>query len=318
MSDSVIYSDSHDDEIDLRELFSVIWRGKWIIVIITFLFSIAAVAYAVSKPNIYKSQALLAPVEQEQSLGGLQGQLGGLASLAGINLGGGSSNKTQLAIEILKSRNFVSEFIEKHDILPDLMAPEAWDMSNNEVIYNAELYESAKKTWVREVNLPRKSKPSMQEAYKVFIGRLSVATDTDTGMVLVSIEHISPFIAKKWVDWLVEDINETMKKRDVDEAEKSTAFLASQLAETKITDIREVLYKLVEEQAKTIMFANVRSEYIFKTIDPPLVPEEKVGPKRALIVVLASFLGGMLAVLILLVRYFVVNQSTNDNRETQS
>ena len=32
-----------DDEIDLRELFSVIWRGKWIILAITAVFAVGAV-----------------------------------------------------------------------------------------------------------------------------------------------------------------------------------------------------------------------------------------------------------------------------------
>ncbi|MFP3457744.1 hypothetical protein R0J89_15990, partial [Psychrobacter sp. SIMBA_152] len=97
--------------------------------------------------------------------------------------------------------------------------------------------------------------------------------------VSISIEHLSPYIAKQWVDWLVVDLNKTMKDRDVVEANKSTEFLMNQLENTKIADIRAVLYKLVEEQAKIIMFANVRDEYVFKTIDPALVPEVKFKPK---------------------------------------
>ena len=78
-----------DDEIDLRELFTAIWQGKWIIIAITTLFAVASVFYAINQPNIYKSEALLAPAEQDQQggLGALAGQFGGLASLAGVNLG---------------------------------------------------------------------------------------------------------------------------------------------------------------------------------------------------------------------------------------
>ncbi|MGL4959466.1 MAG: Wzz/FepE/Etk N-terminal domain-containing protein, partial [Plesiomonas sp.] len=32
----------HDDEIDLRELFAVIWQGKWLIIAITAVFAIGA------------------------------------------------------------------------------------------------------------------------------------------------------------------------------------------------------------------------------------------------------------------------------------
>ena len=47
-----------DDEIDLRELFTAIWQGKWIIIAITSLFAVASVFYAINQPNIYKSEVL--------------------------------------------------------------------------------------------------------------------------------------------------------------------------------------------------------------------------------------------------------------------
>lgn len=296
-----------DDEIDLRELFAVIWQGKWIIIAITALFAVASVFYAINQPNIYKSEALLAPAEEQQGggLGALAGQFGGLASLAGVNLGGGSSNKAQLAIEVLKSRQFTSDFIKKHNILPDLMAAESWNMQTNTVVYDNEMYDAQNNKWVREVAAPFKPEPSMQEAYKEFSKIISASTDKESGMVKISIEHVSPTVAQQWVDWLIKDINQTMKQRDVLEAIKSTDFLTQQLEQTKIADIRAVLYKLVEEQTKTIMFAKVRDEYVFKTIDAALVPEEKFKPKRALICVLGVLLGGMLSVMIVLIRYFV-------------
>lgn len=301
------YMQTHNiayDEIDLRELFSVIWRGKWVIIAITTLFAVASVFYAINQPNIYKSDALLAPAEQERSAGlsGLAGQFGGLASLAGVTLGGGTSNKSQLAVEILKSRKFTSDFIQKHNILTDLMAAESWDMQTNTVIYDSEIFDAENNKWVREVKAPFKPEPSMQEAFKVFSKIISTNTDKETGMVTISIEHVSPNVAQQWVSWLIEDINRTMKERDVIEAIKSTDFLTQQLEQTKIADIRAVLYKLIEEQTKTIMFAEVRDEYVFKTIDAALVPEEKFKPARALICVLGVLLGGMLSIMFVLIR----------------
>ncbi|WP_350644924.1 Wzz/FepE/Etk N-terminal domain-containing protein [Pseudoalteromonas sp. G24-MNA-CIBAN-0072] len=297
-----------DDEIDLRELFSAIWQGKWIIIAITTIFAVASVFYAINQPNIYKSEALLAPAEQDQQggLGALAGQFGGLASLAGVNLGsGGGVDKTQMALEVLKSRQFTSDFIKKHNILPDLMAVESWNRETNKIIYNKDIYNQAENKWLREVKAPFKPEPSMQEAHKVFLQLVTANTNKETGMITLAIEHVSPYIAQEWVNWLIQDINATMKKRDVIEANKSTNFLTQQLEQTKIADIRVVLYKLVEEQTKTIMFANVRDEYVFKTIDPAIVPEQKFKPKRALICVLGVLLGGMLSVMLVLIRYFM-------------
>ncbi len=77
-----------DDEIDLRELFSAIWAGKWLIVCVTAIFAVASVFYALSLPDVYKSEALLAPASDSSGMK-VPGQLGGLAALAGVNLGGG-------------------------------------------------------------------------------------------------------------------------------------------------------------------------------------------------------------------------------------
>jgi uncharacterized protein involved in exopolysaccharide biosynthesis len=309
-----------DDEIDLRELWNAIWSGKWIIISVTAIFAIASVFYALSLPNIYKSEALLAPAQSEQQggLGALAGQFGGLASLAGINLEGGKSDKTALAIEILKSREFFAKFVEKHNILPDLMAAKEWDLSTNSVIYDAEIYLPTNNQWVREVKPPKQAKPSMQEAKKVFDELLSVGKDKETGMVNISVEHYSPYIAKQWVDWLIQDINLNMKNRDKQEAGKSIAYLQSQIDKTTIFEHKTLLFQLIEEQTKTLMFAEVRDEYVFKTIDTASVPELKTKPKRAIIVVLGMLLGGILSVLIVLIRYFTSNKTTIHDRETQS
>ncbi|MGI2059767.1 Wzz/FepE/Etk N-terminal domain-containing protein [Shewanella baltica] len=302
------FPQAQDDEIDLRELFTVIWQGKWLIIAITAVFTIGAVVFAIKQPNIYKSEALLAPASEEQGggLSALASQFGGLASLAGVNLRGkGGVDKTQMAIEVLKSRQFASDFIQKHNILADLMAAKKWDRENNRVIYDEDDYDVNNQTWVRDVKPPRQPAPSMQEAFKVFEKILVVTKDKETSLVTIAVEHRSPFVAQQWVTWLVQDINKVMKERDVAEANRSSEFLNRQIALTNVADIKTILYKLVEEQAKTIMFAEVRDEYVFKTLDPALAPEEKAKPKRALICVLGTMLGGMLGVMFVLVRHFM-------------
>lgn len=304
-----IQSQQQDDEIDLAELWCAIWAGKWIIIAITTVFAIASVAYALSLPNIYKSEALLAPAAQEQSGGGLAAKFGGLASLAGISLGGGGGiDKTALALEIMKSRVFIAKFIEQHQLLVPLMATKGWNRTTNELIFDADIYDAANKKWIREVKAPFKAEPSTQESFKEFKKIVSTSQEKTSSMVTITVKHYSPEIAKQWVDWLIDAINLEMKTRDLSEAHKSIAYLEQQLGKTKLNELQNVLYQIIEEQTKTIMFAEVREQYAFKTIDPALVPELKAEPKRALICVLGVFLGGMLAVMFVLIRYFSKNK----------
>ncbi|OCW96337.1 Wzz/FepE/Etk N-terminal domain-containing protein [Alishewanella sp. HH-ZS] len=293
-----------DDEIDLRELFTALWQGKWLIIVTTFLFSVASVFYALSLPDIYKSEVTLAPVSEDSGLK-IPGQLGGLAALAGVNLGGmGGGDKTGLALEILKSRDFIGRFIEQNDLYLPIMAAEGWSRSENKLLLNPKIYNEQTQQWVRKVNVPFQPKPSTLETIEEFKKLFSVSQDKTSGMVKLSIEHYSPLLAKSWADSLVKAINEEMRTRELVEAERSIAYLNQQIAQTNLADVRTMLFSLIEEQTKTLMLANVRDEYVFKTVDPAVVAEKKTKPKRALIVILAFMLGSLLSMMFVLVRYF--------------
>lgn len=295
-----------DDEIDLRELFGALWKGKWIIVATTFVFAVGAVLYALSLPNIYKSDALLAPAESSGG-GGLSkmaGQFGGLAALAGVNLGAGESSQTDLAVQVMKSRQFVEAFINKHDLLVPLMAAKDWDLANNKLILDEELYNPNTGEWLREAKGLRGATPTAQEAFEVFSkGVLSVSQNKESGLYTVSVKNYSPYVAQQWVNWLIEDINKVMRERTIAEASQNLAYLNTQLQKTAVADMQSTFYKLIEDQTKSLMLAEVQEEFIFKVIDPAVVPELKEGPKRALICVLGTLLGGMLGVAFVLVRF---------------
>lgn len=304
-----------DDEIDLAELFRTIWVGKWLIAGITAVFAVGSVLYALSLPNIYKSEVLLAPVEES---GGLKipGQLSGLAALAGVNLGGGGGSKTELAIEVLKSREFLGRFIETYDLLVPIMAAKGWDRTTNTLEIDEDIIDTASNTWVRDVPAPRQAKPSVQETYTEFLKLINVQQDTKTNMVRLSVEYYSPELAQQWATQLVADLNQYMREREAADASRSIAYLNSQVAQTNLADARSMLFSLIEEQTKTLMLANVRDEYVFSTVDPAVVPEIKDKPKRSLIVAVAVVLGGMLGMFFVLVRSAVANRKANPNQNS--
>lgn len=290
----------HDDEIDLRELFGVLWKGKWLIGGIASAATVIAVIVALLLPNVYRAEALLAPNDQDRAggLSALAAQYGGLASLAGIDIGSGSSDKTGLGIEVLKSRQFVSDFIERRDILVPLIAATGWDEESRELKIDSDIYDVAERKWVREVRPPKKNTPSMQEAYEEFMSILSVSRDKVSGLVTIRIDHYSPDIAKQWVDWLVEDINATTMHRDVAEAQQAIEFLYQQIEKTSVADLQNVFFSLIEEQTKTVLLANVTDEYLLRTLDPAVAPEKRLKPNRRLIVLLGMVLGGVFGILV--------------------
>ena len=280
-----------DDEIDLKEFFMVLWSGKRLISTITGVASAASVAIALMLPNIYTANALLAPAEQSGGgMSALMQQYGGLASLAGVSLPGGEeASRAQLGMALMTSREFLGDFVARRAILRDLMAVDSWDLQTDQVTYDPEIYDAATGEWVREVEAPFEAKPSSLEAHETFTEILSVSQDKQTGYVTVSIDHKSPTLAAQWVNWLVQDVNSAVKAQDVSEAEKSIEYLREQVTNTSLADCRPSFSILFRVKQRLVMLAEVRPEYVFKTIDPAVAPEEKSKPSRALICVLGAF-----------------------------
>ena len=305
-SDQFLQNPYPDDEIDLKELLMVLWVGKWLISAVTGLAAVISVVYALSLPNIYAANALLAPAESSGGgLSSLMRQYGGLASLAGVSLPTGEEgSRAQLGMQLMRSRSFIGDFVERRNILPELMAVESWDAGSGDVIFDAESYDAASKKWVRDVDPSKSAEPSSQEAHKAFSAILDVSQGKQTGYVTVSIAHQSPIVAAQWVNWLVEDVNAAVKAQDVAEAEKSIEYLKQQIANTSLADLQAMFFELIQSQTETVMLAEVRPEYVFKTIDPAVIPEEKSKPSRSVICVLGTLLGGMLGVVIVLIRHY--------------
>ena len=135
----------HDDEIDLRELFSVLWAAKKIIVAVTAVFALASVIFAISLPNKYEASALLTPAQNSSAgLSGVLdnlGGLGGLASLAGVEIGGGSGGEEEIAQEILLSWGFVEKFVEENNLAVEVFAADGWDRESNQLSIDNNLYD---------------------------------------------------------------------------------------------------------------------------------------------------------------------------------
>ncbi|MUH71353.1 Wzz/FepE/Etk N-terminal domain-containing protein [Psychrosphaera haliotis] len=167
-----VNQNSDEDEIDLRQLFSVIWKGKFKIMGIALIFVVVSVFYALSLPNIYTSTLKLVPAQQESEggLSSLASKYGGLASMAGINLGGGSGNNIEHAIELMNSWPYIEGFVEKHGLKTTFMAANGWDASTNQLKFDIDKFDKGKNQWKQVSGLfssnLKSLEPTSFETYK--------------------------------------------------------------------------------------------------------------------------------------------------------
>ena len=224
-----------------------------------------------------------------------------------MNIGQDGTSNTVIAKEVIQSRAFLSDFINRHGLAAPLLGTSGWNMRESRWNYNREVYNPDAAEW-RTGEESNSFEPTDWDLVKKFRGEhLSVSENKENGMVTVSVKSQSPVAAQQWAEWLVRDINEHMRNQDIEEAEASIQYLENKLNETNIAGMQQVFYQLIESETRTVMLANAQREYVFKTVDPAVVPQEKSEPKRALIAVVATMFGGMLGVFVVLIRTFVKN-----------
>lgn len=270
-----------EGEVDLLEYWRIFVRYKTMIISITLLATIAAVAIAFRLTPIYRAEVLLAPVsdDEQSSMSAIIGQVGGLASLAGINLGS-SGGATDQVLATLTSKSFIGKFIDEEKLMPLLFA-DKWDKTTSQQIVESS-----------------DGFPTAQDAYKRFNDQiLDVSTDKKTGLVTLSVQWKDPQQAANWANKLVARINRHEQQLAISEAEQSIAYLKQQLAKTSVVEMQQSVYQLMEAQTKKIMLASVRDQYAFKVIDPAVAPENRLKPNRKMITLLGFILGLMAALI---------------------
>lgn len=303
--ESVFYRDPQPDEsIDVQELLRTLWHGRWLILSITVLSAVIAVGTAWWLPNQYKAAAVFMPSyssSSASSLARLAGQFGGLASLAGINLGqqNDSERKVTAAIELVNSWGFQEDFIRQNQLEVAIFAARGWDRRSNQLIIDPDLYDVQNKRWVRDFN-PAKgqtAEPSGWELHEKMRKRVTISQDKKTELVMLTVEFYSPLLAKEWAEQLAAAVNKHIQEQDRIEAEKAIAYLEGKLAQTTLVEMKTVLARLIEEQTKNLMLARVSDEYVLRTLSPAKVPFKKSKPQRAVICVLGTVGGAFLATL---------------------
>lgn len=104
------------DEIDLIELAKVIWTKRLFIFKVTGVFILFGLIIAYTSPKEYKTSCILIP-EVIEGGGGLGGSLGGLAALAGVDLGGisgaGSTINPGLYRSVARSTPFLLQLMNE-------------------------------------------------------------------------------------------------------------------------------------------------------------------------------------------------------------
>ena len=109
-NENIIQVDNNS-EINFIDLFKILWRNRKFIIKMTLAFALIGVITAISTPNVYTASCTMVPQTGQK---GSNINLGGLAAMAGINLGSlntGEVLSPSVYPKIMKNVDFQKELI---------------------------------------------------------------------------------------------------------------------------------------------------------------------------------------------------------------
>lgn len=294
-----------DDEIDILEILKVLIDGKLIIASLSILFLFIGILISFILADIYETEVLLVPNEYNNQTNNNQ-SFNNFATLTGLAVSPQIYESNSIkAIKKLNTLSFFENNILPKIFLPDLMALDYWDTESNTLIYKDNIFDISNNKWTRDYSYPQKLVPSAQESYQKFKeNHLIVAEDKMTGFVTIKVRHKSPFIAKDWAELLISEINSFYRLKDKNEAEKAASYLYSQMQNTNLSDIKQVIAVLLQQETQKLTLIEANEFYVYEYIDPPAVMEEISSPNRILISLIALLFGVFLGSSLVLIKHF--------------
>ena len=287
--------------INVSEVIASIRQRAVLILLATLAVAAVTLGWMLTLPEQYRAEVHLISTNNDDQLsfGGVGGDLGGIASLAGFDSRLGSDSRLdRLALDVIQTQSFTADFLSgQPDLIPLLIAVEGWEPESSEVVFDESIY-SSDTGWVEELTTPMEKLEQLWSAVYQVESRLEVTESSATNMVTLAFEHESPAVAVDVLERLQLKINSQMRDSVIEDSKRNVEYLTVEVNNTSVADLKAVFYRLIEEQTKTLMLASSSREFVFKKATPILMPVSPSGPPRLLITIIMGFMTFVLGCLI--------------------
>ena len=295
----------HDDEIDLRELFGALWRGKFLIILCVVAAIALAALYLRSAERKYTVSYVFKPVATEDAMPSLGG-LGGLASLAGVSLPSSSSGDFLTFKFMLKSEEVAQELMQNDALVRGVFKRE-WNSETQSYRKPADgdltpYIRGLKKLLTGEG--PRDYAPPSAARLAEWLKKdgFSSSEDRDTGFLTLSAETPEPELMIQVMSQVTEETDRLLKERYIASAEQTMGFYQQQLAKARAREHREALAKLIAQEDQKLMLASKGTYFVAEPLTEPSVSLNPTSPKASLVLALSVVLGGFFGAALVLIR----------------
>ncbi|MBN2188695.1 MAG: hypothetical protein JW699_04515 [Chitinispirillaceae bacterium] len=262
----------NDDLLALIRAIALMWKHKWQIALVTLLFTLGGIGYALLQTPEYVSTAIIAPKEasSNSAMSQMMGQFGELGGMMAAQMGMSSTTMNRIAA-IASSHDIAEAVVSRHDLLPLLFHKK---------------YDAGNKCWKvkdsAEIPTVKKGAEALRK------GALTVSPDIKKNLITLKIGLYDSTLAAKVLNFYLTELDSKMRSDIISEARVKRSYLDAQMKSTADPWVMQKLQALAGVEMEKSMMVAGKS---FDILETPMVPLKKSKPRRRVMVMVAFFLG---------------------------
>ena len=296
-----------NEEIDLRELFLALWRGKYIVFLVTILAIVFASHYLRNSERKYSVKAVFKPVVEVDGGPNLSG-FSGLASLAGISMPTSSGTDFTTYQKLIFSEEVAERIFTNKKLVEELFGGE-WssDTQSFEAPQSGDINKLKQrvKLLLTGAEKGKYIPPNPKRLSMLMASIFRMGVDNGTGFITISTETSRPDVMVELISNASQQTDKLLKERFFATAEDTLEFYYQKLLTSRSPEHREALAKLISAEDQKLMLASKSSNFVAEPLTMPSVSLYPTSPKPNLVLALSFVLGILLGAAIALGRHAI-------------
>ena len=291
-----------EDEIDLRELWQTILKGKKTILQVMVFIVTLTLVYALSIPNSYKSETVLIPVVEDA--GGSLGGLGGLAAMAGVSIGGGAMTPDVAFSTLLNDYDFMRKFVIENKIV---------EYYDNELVDENYVFALGFSGLYDIFHSPVEKDEDYdfdERVYKLIEDlqkRISISSDKKTALISVTFTDMDREYTPILINTFLKDASSYLVSNNLRIIDNKLKYFSKEMQNADGFELRQSLSGMISKILQDKVMMKSKVYYQCDVLTEPTVAyiKDKSKPKRGLILVVSFITSIILGVFLVFFLEFI-------------
>ena len=298
---------NYDNDIDLKDFYLTLWKGKVYVVLVSIICVFLGTLYLQSAERKYTVEYNLKAVHKSQNNQPISG-LGGISSIAGIQLPKSSNDDFNIFKELITSTEVSEIIFQDRKIIRDIFASE-WDETLNNYSSppksNIQIFASDVKRLLTG-NIKVNYVPPDPRRLAIFMNKnIQISEDIETGFLKFTSKTSKPKLILSLIIDATKASDKIMRQRYIDFSIEPLAFYKEKLRIARSREHREALAELISKEEQKLMFASRGKYFVAEPYINPTISLYPTAPKPYLILAFSLLLGLFLGTVLVIMRHAI-------------